>query len=43
MGLIRLFAGLLLFLLALAVWPVTLVLIIFLALMKVGMKKDFEP
>lgn len=43
MGLIKLLVGLALFLLALAMWPVALVVIIFLALMKVGMKKDFEP
>ena len=43
MALIKLLIGLLLFLLALAVWPVTLIVMVFLALMKVGMSKDFEP
>ncbi len=43
MKLIKFLFSLFLLMAALAVWPVTLVIIIFLGLMKVGMKQDFEP
>ncbi len=43
MGLIKFIFGLFLLLIALAAWPVTLIILIFLGLMKVGMKQDFEP
>ncbi len=43
MALIKLFLGLLWLIMLMAFWPVALVIAIFLGLMKVGMKKDFEP
>ncbi len=43
MALVKLFFGLLWLIVLVAFWPVALVIAIFLGLMKVGMKKDFEP
>jgi hypothetical protein len=46
MGLIKFLFGLLLLLLALAAWPIALIIFIFWifkGLMMVGMDKDFEP
>ncbi len=43
MTLIKLFFGLLWLIVLVMFWPVALVIAIFLGLMKVGMKNDFEP
>ncbi len=43
MALIKLFLGLLWLIVLVTFWPVALAIAIFLGLMKVGMKKDFEP
>ncbi len=43
MGLIKFIFGLLGLMLAVAFWPIALIVAIFIGLMKVGMKKDFEP